>query len=178
MADNDFGPVLGVNDNDEAMDGVYDAAAAEVDDFMFCSLNGDERDEIEGVGDEMLAPLKSIFDHPLITKVHVEDNGQQVPAWRCGFCAPYAEGLLNNIFKSTPNATKTLKHVTRTPGQVRPCNGTIPSATMQQFRRPSLKDRPSRTKGQQTGRLYQCRSMMPRSGCFKSWQIWGGVNKC
>jgi hypothetical protein len=136
MADNDFGPVLGVNDDDEAMGGVYNAAAAEVDDYMFRSLNGDDGDEIDGVGNEaMLAPLKSIFHHPLITKVHVEDNGRQVPAWRCGFCAPDAQGMLNNIFKGAPNAKKALKHVTRTPGQVRPCNGNIPPATMQQFQR-------------------------------------------
>jgi hypothetical protein len=76
-----------------------------------------------------------MFEHPLITKVHVSnDNGQQVPAWRCGFCAPDAQGLLNNIFKGTPNATKALKHVTRMPSNIRPCNGDIPPAIMWQFR--------------------------------------------
>jgi hypothetical protein len=131
MADNDFAPAVCVDNDAEAMGYVFRAAVAEVDDYVFCSLNGDDGDEIEGVGDEMLAPLKGIFEHLLITKVHVnDDNGRQVPAWRCGFRAL----LLNNIFKGTPNATKALKHVTRTPGDIRPCNGDIPPATMQQFR--------------------------------------------
>jgi hypothetical protein len=59
MADNDFAPVLGVDNDVEAMGYVFRAAAAEVDDYMFRSLNGDDGDEIEGMGNKMLAPLKA-----------------------------------------------------------------------------------------------------------------------
>ena len=63
MADNDFAPVFGVDDDDEAMGNVFRAALAEVDDYMFPSLNGDNGNEIEGMGNEMLvlAPLKRML---------------------------------------------------------------------------------------------------------------------
>jgi hypothetical protein len=116
------------------MGNVFGAASVEVDAYMFRHFNGDDDNDGEGVGDEMLAPLKSMFDHPLITKVHVDDGkGGQVPAWRCCFCVADARGILNNIFKGAPNATKALKHVTRISGDIRPCNGIIPPSTMHQF---------------------------------------------
>jgi hypothetical protein len=104
-------------------------------DFFGCGLNGYDGEEIEGVGDETVPRLNSIFDHPLITKISIEENGRLVSAWKCGFCtSDHQGGPLNNIFKGPPNATKALKHVTRMPsGKIRPCNSNIPPESMRQF---------------------------------------------
>ncbi len=101
---------------------------------MFLNLAGDIEEE-EGVGMddlELLPPLKTIFDHPLIMKCQViDDMGVLVPAWRCGFCP-----ASNNTFKGAPNATKALANVTSCPHyDIRPCKGTIPRETMRQFER-------------------------------------------
>ncbi len=80
---------------------------------MFLNLAGDIEEE-EGVGMdnvELLPPLKTIFDHPLIMTCQlIDDKGLLVPAWRCGFCP-----ASNNTFKGAPNATKALAHVTSCP---------------------------------------------------------------
>ena len=139
LTDDDFARGLSLNDDDDKMNQLYDAAQMEDPDFFGCGLNGYDGEEIEGVGDETVPRLNSIFDHPLITKICIEENGRLVSAWKCGFCTPDHQGIVNNIFKGLPNATKALKHVTRTPGgKIRPCNGNIPPESMRQFQRLKL----------------------------------------
>ncbi len=114
MTDDDFARGLSLNDDDDKMSQLYDAAQMEDPDFFGGGLNGYDGKEIEGVGDETVPRLNSIFDHPLITKISIEENGRLVSAWKCGFCTSDDQGgPLNNIFKGPPNATKALKHVTR-----------------------------------------------------------------
>ena len=115
------------DNNDEGMGNLFVPPSVEAD------VDAYDTDR-EGMGDGMLAPLKSVFDHPLIEKIHVDDGkGGQVPAWRCGFCVVDSRGSLNNIFKGAPNATKALRHVTKIAGDIRPCNGIIPPSTMRLF---------------------------------------------
>ena len=81
---------------------------------------------------ELLPPLKTIFDHPLIKKCQlIDEKGLLVSAWRCGFCP-----ASNNTFKGAPNATKAVALVMSLPlYDIRTCKGTIPRATMRQFER-------------------------------------------
>jgi hypothetical protein len=137
MTDDGFARGLGLDDDDE-MNQLFNAEARAGDHDFFDGLNYDG-EEIEGPGDETVPRLTSIFDHPLITKIRIEENGRFVSAWKCGFCTPDHQGIVNNIFKGLPNATKALKHVTRTPGgKIRPCNGNIPPESMRQFQRLKL----------------------------------------
>lgn len=140
MSHDDFAGGLGFNDDDVELNNIINAAGADDTDY-FGALDYDNVDvDIGGPGnDETLPRLTSIFDHPLITKITTEENGRLISAWKCGFCVPDQQGFLNNVFKGLPNATKALKHVTRTPGgKIRPCNGNIPPETMRQFQRLKL----------------------------------------
>jgi hypothetical protein len=143
---------------------------------MFLNLAGDI-EEKEGVGMddvELLPPLKTIFDHPLITKCQlIDDKGLLVPAWRCGFCL-----ASNNTFKGAPNATKALAHVTSRPRyDIRPCKGTIPRATMRQFER-LFQERAVYEDQRAVSRLVVSDIIDDsQERCSNLWQIRGGVNK-
>jgi hypothetical protein len=107
--DEDYYPPLDRDRHSDALGGVEDNNNLN----MFLNLTG-EIEEEEGVGMddlELLPPLKTIFDLPLITKCQViDDKGVLVPAWRCGFCP-----ASNNTFKGASNATKALAHVLSCP---------------------------------------------------------------
>lgn len=139
MSQNEFAGGFGFNEEDAEVQNIINGAAMD-DTEYFAGFAYDDNVDIGGPGnDESLPCLTSIFDHPLITKITIEENGRPIPAWKCGFCVPDQRGLLNNVFKGLPNATKALKHVTRTPGgKIRPCNGNIPPETMRQFQRLKL----------------------------------------
>ena len=143
MTNNNFARGLGLNDDDDKMNQLYNAAQAEDHDF-FGALNYDGK-EIEGTGNEIAPRLNSIFDHPLITKIRIEENGRVVSAWKCGLHSRPSRSFEQH-FKGLPNATKTLKHVTRMPScKIRPCNGNIPPESVRQcqrlkLERESLKD--------------------------------------
>ena len=140
MTDDDFAHGLGLNDDDDKMNQLYNAAQMEDPDFFGGGLNSYDGKKIKSAGAETVPRLNSIFDHPLITKISIEENRRLVSAWKCGFCTTdHQGGPLNNIFKGLPNGTKALKHVTRTPGgKIRPCNGNIPPESMRQFQRLKL----------------------------------------
>lgn len=139
MSQDEFGIGLGYSEEDAEVQNIINGAAMDDTDFFAGFPYPDDMD-VGGPGiDELLPCLNSIFDHPLITKITIEENGQAKPGWKCGFCVPDKQGFLNNVFKGLPNATKALTHVTRTPGRkIRPCNGNIPPETMRQFQRLKL----------------------------------------
>jgi hypothetical protein len=139
MSQDEFAIGFGYNEEDAEVQNIINGAAMEDTDFFAgFAYPGDV--DVGGPGiDESLPRLTSIFDHPLITKITIEENGQAKPGWKCGFCVPDKQGFLNNVFKGLPNATNALTHVTRTPGRkIRPCNGNIPVETMRQFQRLKL----------------------------------------
>jgi len=140
MSQNEFAGGFGFNEEDAEVQNIINGAAMDDTDYFAGFAYADDVDIVGGPGnDELLPCLTSIFDHPLITKITIEENGRPIPAWKCGFCVPDQQGLLNNVFKGLPNATKALKHVTRMPGgKIRPCNGNIPPETMRQFQRLKL----------------------------------------
>jgi hypothetical protein len=138
-AQNEFAGGFGFNEDDAEVQNLISGAAMDDTDYFAGVAYADDVDTGGPGNDESLPCLTSIFDHPLITKITIEENGRPIPAWKCGFCVPDQQGLLNNVFKGLPNATKALKHVTRTPGgKIRPCNGNIPPETMRQFQRLKL----------------------------------------
>ena len=130
---------FGYNEDDAEVQNIINGAAMEDTDFFAGFAYSDDTDGGGRGIDESLPRLTYIFDHLLITKITIDENGQSKPGWKCGFCIPDKQGVLNNVFKGLPNATKALTHVTRTPGRkIRPCNGNIPPETMRQFQRLKL----------------------------------------
>ena len=73
---------FGYNEDDAEVQNIINGAAMEDTDFFAGFAYSDDADAGGPGIDESLPRLTSIFDHPLITKITIDENGQSKPGWK------------------------------------------------------------------------------------------------